>query len=294
MKKFTPPSSYVLITGATGGLGGAFALECARRGFNLVLSDLHPRGYRLAEYLQAQHGIDARYYACDLTNADARADFYQSLADDGLRFWSLINVAGLDHEGGVLERKREQLLQIVRLNIENTLDTTLAILQLRDEEQKFRLINVSSMASFYPMPYKAVYAASKRFLLDLSLALAEEIHDFGTVTALCPAGMPTTPETMRAIFSQGFWGRMTTINPDQVAAITLRKALRGRRVVVPGWINQWIVGLSSIVPQRMKIHAVSRRWEQSRSDPLRAAQIEHLLAEEPVAKTVICPDGAQM
>ena len=59
-------------------------------------------------------------------------------------------------------------------------------------KKPFRLINVCSLAGFFPMPYKATYAASKRFLLDFSRALREEIKSFGTVTALCPSGMPTT------------------------------------------------------------------------------------------------------
>jgi short-subunit dehydrogenase len=269
--------AYWLITGCTGGLGSAFAIEAAQKGFDLVLSDLHPNGIRFAEYLSEEFGITAHYHPCDLTNADAREELYTSFADAGYHFRGLINVAGLDHEGGVLERSRAQLLQIVRLNIESTLDTTYSLLKLRDESQKFRIINVSSMASFYPMPYKAVYAASKRFLLDLSMALSEEIADFGSVTALCPAGMPTTPETMRAIFSQGFWGKMTTLTPDAVAHITLRAALHGRRVVVPGWINRFIVALSSLVPTAFKIKAVRRRWIRSRTDPMRSHKIEMIL-----------------
>lgn len=274
------PSSNWLITGATGGLGSAFAIEAAEKGFDLVLSDLHPEGSCFAEYLSNEYEITVHYHPCDLTNPKARDDFYQTLAGEGYRFRGLINVAGLDHEGGMLERNRDQLLQIVRLNIEATLDTTYTVLKMRDEKETFRLINVSSMASFYPMPYKAVYAASKRFLLDLSMALAEEIAEFGTVTALCPAGMPTTPETMRAIFSQGFWGKITTLNPDQVARITLRKALRGQRVVVPGWINSFIVGLSSLIPAEMKVKAVGKRWIQSRTHPMRVNTVEMVLNEE--------------
>ena len=272
--------SYWLITGATGGLGSAFAIEAARKGFDLVLSDLHPEGVRFAEYLSHEYGVTVHYHPCDLTNPKARDDFYQTLASEGYLFRGLINVAGVDHEGGVLERNRDQLLQIVRLNVEATLDTTYTVLKMRDEKDTFHLINVSSMASFYPMPYKAVYAASKRFLLDLSMALAEEISEFGTVTALCPAGMPTTSATMRAIFSQGFWGKVTTLNPDYVARITLRKALRGQRVVIPGWINGFIVGLSSLIPARIKVKAVRKRWIQSRTHPMRAKPVEMVLNKE--------------
>ena len=272
-------NARLLITGSLGGLGSAFALECAQRGYDLVLSDLPPVGERYARYLQDTYGVAVAYLPCDLMNPEARKVFYQELADLDFAFWGVINVAGLDHEGSFLERNSDQLVQIVRLNIESTLDTTHNLLQLRDQEQTFRVINVASMASFYPMPYKATYAASKRFLVDLSMALHEEIREFGSVTVLCPAGMPTTDAAMRAIFSQGFWGKVTAMNPDEVARITLRKALRGRRMVVPGWINQWIVALSSLVPRRMKMKAVEKRWEISRNHPMRKDPCQLALQE---------------
>jgi short-subunit dehydrogenase len=262
-------NSRIFITGALGGLGSAFALECAQRGFDLVLSDLPPTGNRFADYLQDNYEIAVDYIPCNLMEPAARKELYISLAGKEYPLWGLINVAGLDHEGAFLERNSDQLVQIVRLNIESTLDTTHNALKLRDTEQPFRVINVASMASFYPMPFKATYAASKRFLVDLSMALHEEIRAFGTVTVLCPAGMPTTTETMRAIFSQGFWGKVTAMNPDEVAHITIRKALRGKRMVVPGWINQWIVALSSMLPRKMKMRAVQKRWEISREHPMR-------------------------
>jgi short-subunit dehydrogenase len=259
----------LLITGALGGLGSAFALECAQRGFALTLSDLPPAGDRFAAYLSETYGAAVDYLPCNLMEPEARKEFYAALAEKEYALWGVINVAGLDYEGAFLERNSDQLVQIVRLNIESTLDTTHHALQLRDTEQPFRVINVSSMASFYPMPYKATYAASKRFLLDISRALHEEIRAFGSVTVLCPAGMPTTAETMRAIFSQGFWGKVTAMNPDEVAHITLRKALKGRTLVVPGWINQCIVGISSLVPRPWKMRTVQKRWEISRSHPMR-------------------------
>jgi uncharacterized protein len=274
-------NARLLITGALGGLGSAFALECARQGFDLVLSDLPPSGDLFATYLHETYNVAVDHLPCNLMEMAARKEFYNALADQAYPLWGVINVAGLDHEGAFLERSSDQLVQIVRLNIESTLDTTHHALKLRDTEQPFRVINVSSMASFYPMPYKATYAASKRFLLDISRALHEEIREFGSVTVLCPAGMPTTTETMRAIFSQGFWGKMTAMNPDEVARITLRKALRGRRLVVPGWINQFIVTLSSLMPTSFKIRTVQKRWEISREHPMRK-NLRQIMLPQPV------------
>ena len=95
----------------------------------------------------------------------------------------LIHVAGTDHEGAFLDQTRGQILSILRLNIEAVLDLTHALIERRDPLAVFRIINVASLAAFYPMPMKATYAASKRFLLDFSLALGEEVREMGaTVT----------------------------------------------------------------------------------------------------------------
>jgi short-subunit dehydrogenase len=258
-------TAYVLITGATGGLGSAFALECARRGYDLVLTDIQPAGLALANYLAEKYNIKVAYYPCDLSNTEDRSRFYQHLVTEGYRFWGLLNVAGTDFEGAFAELTRDQILQILRVNIEATIDNTHVILKLRAPDRRFMLVNVASLAAFQPMPFKATYAATKRMLLDFTRAIGEEIGDFGSATALCPAGMPTNPDVMRAIFAQGFWGRMTTVNPDEVAYCTIRAALRGRRVVIPGGINQFIRSLSGLIPAEWTAHFLGRRWSATQN-----------------------------
>lgn len=253
-------AEYILITGATGGLGSAFALECARRGYDLVLTDVRPAGSALADYLAEKYNIKAAYFACDLSRAEERSRIYQKITNEGYRFWGLLNVAGTDFEGAFNELSRDQILQILRVNIEATIDNTHTILKLRAPDRRFMLVNVASLAAFQPMPYKAIYAATKRMLLDFTLAIGEEIQTFGSATALCPAGMPTNPDVMRAIFAQGFWGRMTTVNPDEVARRTIRAALRGQRVFIPGGINQFIRSLAGFIPAEWTARFVGRRW----------------------------------
>ena len=116
------------------------------------------------------------------------------------------------------------------------------------------------------MPFKATYAATKRFLLDFSLALNEEIKSFGSVTALCPGGMPTTEECMRAIFAQGYWGWATTVDPFKVARGTLSRAMRGQRVYIPGWTNKWLQAISTMIPTRSKVKYVANRWTRSQAE----------------------------
>ncbi|MGE5123030.1 MAG: SDR family NAD(P)-dependent oxidoreductase [Acidobacteriaceae bacterium] len=258
-------AEYVFITGATGGLGSAFALECARRSYDLVLTDVRPAGTSLASYLAEKYHIKVAYYPCDLSRAEERSWLYQQLSAEGYRFWGLLNVAGTDFEGAFAELTRDQVLQILRVNIEATIDNTHAILKLRAPARRFMLVNVASLAAFQPMPFKAIYAATKRMLLDFTLAIGEEIQAFGSATALCPAGMPTNPDVMRAIFAQGFWGRVTTVNPDEVAHRTIRAALRGRRVVIPGGINQFIRSLAGFLPAEWTARFVGKRWSATQN-----------------------------
>ncbi len=258
-------TSWIMITGATGGLGKAFAVECASRGWNLFLTDLHPVSLQtLSDSLCRTYGVHVQYQACDLADPASRSELFAYLQQTGARFWGLINVAGLDYEGLFSERKREQIRSILRVNIEGTLEVTHALLERRDPRHIFRIINVGSLAGFYPMPVKATYAASKRFLLDFSIAMREELRPQGvTVTVLCPAGMPTTASCIQGIEAQGLMGQLTTQDIGAVAAQTLDQALRGRAVYIPGLFNRllWLAG--SLVPPRALAKLIGKRWRQA-------------------------------
>jgi short-subunit dehydrogenase len=259
------PTAF-MITGATGGLGKAFAVECASRGWNLFLTDLAPEPLEmLAGGLRRTFDVNVSVQACDLTDASSRTGLFQRIESDGLRFWGLVNVAGMDFEGPFYEQSRQHIRTIVRLNIEGTLEMTHAIMAYRDPTLPFRIINVASLAAFYPMPVKATYAASKRFLMDFSLALRSELREMGaTVTVLCPAGMPTTPECVRAIDAQGILGQLTTQNTGSVANLTLNAALKGQAVCIPGRLNQFIQFAGSLVPTAWVIGLIGSRWKSAR------------------------------
>ncbi|MEN6313324.1 MAG: SDR family NAD(P)-dependent oxidoreductase [Clostridiaceae bacterium] len=255
--------SLVCITGAAGGLGKAFSVECASRGWDLFLTDLSEAALsQLAVSLTNTWNINVHYRPCDLTDMDARTELFEYIKEKGFNFHFLINIAGLDYEGPFSERTRNQIRTVLRLNIEANLDMTHSVMELRDTSRTFRIINVASLAAFYPMPVKAMYASSKRFLLDFSRALREEIKPLdATITALCPAGMPTTPECIRAIESQGFAGLITTQNVGYVAACTINSALRGKAVYIPGLLNRLLKILGSIVPSSIVARVIGSRWK---------------------------------
>ena len=166
----------VFITGAAGGLGRTLANECARRGYDLFLTDINAGGLeRIRDGLTRRFGVSVTVKAGDLTSEQSVDGILQTIDALGMRFDMLLNVAGIDFEGGFLTRNREAIVKIVSLNNAATLRITHAVLSRRREGERFTVLFVSSLASMFPMPLKATYAASKRFLYDFSLALREEM-----------------------------------------------------------------------------------------------------------------------
>jgi len=250
-----------LITGAAGGLGKALAWEFASRGWDLYLTDIAEDSLEvLASGLTRAHAVKALWCASDLATQEGREELTGAIRDSGLRFGALLNVAGFDLEGAFRGRDQEGLISLMRVNMEAGLILTHAVAAQHDGWQPLRVINVASLAAFFPMPYKATYAASKAFVLSSSLALREELRGQATITVLCPAGMPTTPSCLDAISAQGLIGRLTTWNSSDVARATYRAAMRGRPVVIPGWTNRLLLGTSRLIPKPLLVRLLGRRW----------------------------------
>lgn len=255
----------VFITGASGGLGRALANECGKRGYNLFLNDINAEGLKsIQRGLERQFGVTVTTAACDLTCDESVDALLKKIDSLGIRFDMLLNVAGLDFEGGFLERERKDIVRIISLNNEATLRITHAILSRRRGGQPFYLLFTSSLASMYPMPLKATYAASKRFLLDIAVALREELKDQRVnVLALCPGGLATTREAMRGIAAQGFWGSATTNPLELVSHHTIRILMRCGGIYVPGVLNRVLTFFGKLLPRRWIAAAIYRRWSKA-------------------------------
>ena len=262
-----------LITGASGGLGRTMAAECARRGYDLYLTDLKEQPLcDLARGITRQYGVNVHTHACDLTDQVAANTLFGRLDAEGIRLNLLLNIAGVDYEGAFLSRESETLIKIVQLNIEATMRVTHAALKRR-AEGAFHIINVSSLASLYPIPLKATYAASKRFLLDFSMALGHELACENVhVLALCPGGLPTTKEALSGIEAQGFWGRATTNELSAVARNTLSRALKNKRVYIPGVVNRALSIAGKLIPDAWIARMLYARWNAAQQKWLQAVQ----------------------
>lgn len=252
--------SYFCITGATGGLGKAFVYECAARGYNLLLTDRSESALAtLAKSMENRFGTKVICVPCDLMNEQSCKAFVHQIG--AFQFCGLINVAGLDFEGVFSELSPLQIQTILRVNIESNLILTQAVLAHKSNNEHFRLINICSLAAYYPMPVKATYAASKRFLLDFTMAMREELKVCGgTATALCSGGLPTCKEAIRGIYAQGIFGIWTTSNTGFVAHKTMNAALKGKATYVPGLLNKFLRMGSYLLPPTLIAKIVEKRF----------------------------------
>lgn len=256
----------VLITGAAGGLGRAFAVECAKRGYNLLLTDINEAGLlSIRGGLECRYGSQILVMPLDITQSAGLGELFRFAREANFRIDMLINVAGGDVEGAFLERDGEAIARLVRLNVISALDATHRALEARNPDIPFYVVFVSSLASMYPMPYKAAYAASKRFLLDFSLALRQELLEKNvSVTTLCPAGLATTRQALAGMAVQGFMGSATANNLEIITRRTIDKVLRGCFLYIPGVLNKLLYVASRFVPRPLIAKLIHRRWGKAR------------------------------
>lgn len=257
----------VMITGASGGLGRAMADQCARRGYNLFLTDINSEKLdRFKISIRRQYKVNVLARACDLTCEESFHSLIEFIDSHKLRFDMLLNIAGIDHEGAFMALDSPKLQSIIDLNVTSTIRITHAILQRRHSSRYFYLLFVSSLASFYPMPLKATYASGKRFLLDFSCALSQELKSQQVqVLALCPAGMATTNETLEAIIAQGIWGQLTTNRLEHICRQSINQLLNGKIIYIPGLINRGLKTIGGLIPRSWLASMIYSRWVNAQS-----------------------------
>lgn len=257
--------TYTLITGATGVLGGEFARLLAAEGKNLFLTGRSDEKLKeLRDRLTAEFpAVDLQICASDLSSDLSRKSLFDFAA--GFEFSSLINVAGADIQKPFEEYDEQKLIFQTRACFEGAVSLTNFILKHRAE--KLIIINISSVSGLQPMPYFALYSASKCALTNFSVALNAELKGKGvTVTAIIPGAIYTRPDVKEYIKTQGLWGRIAAKSPSYVARKSLKAARRGKAKYIVGFANKFLYNAGKIIPQSIKLKAIARRWSKTRKD----------------------------
>lgn len=254
----TPPS-YALVTGASRGIGESFARALAARNRHLVLIARSRKQLEsLAKELRAAHSILAEPLVYDLASDGAVRRLIEELRGRNLQIDLLINNAGFGARGEYWKLPLDDQMRMIRLNVLALAELTHHLLPPMVERRSGGIINVSSMTGFQPIPYNAVYAATKAFVTSFSMGLAEEVRAYGvTVVTLCPGGTRTS---FVIVGSQH--GRVRFPGngqpPEEVAELAIESLNRAGGLVVPRFINKFFVFVQRLLPRRLVPKLVGR------------------------------------
>ncbi len=253
---------YTLITGASVGIGRALAIECAKRDMNLVLVDLPDSGLESTiHYIEGNYPVEVQSFAIDLTSTNAPLYIYNRCKELGITVNILINNAGMGHLGSFCDYDYLFYQRILRLNIESVvLLTRLFLPDMRKLDHAY-ILNLGSLASFYPIPFKIVYAGSKNFVYSFSRALKTELkYTPVKVSVLCPGPIMTNQEVLQRIRQGGIWAKMTTMRANKMAEIAISRLLKGKAVIIPGLVNQLLSLIPTVIPGGMKQRFMFRKF----------------------------------
>ncbi len=244
----------VVITGASSGIGAELARGLARRGFPLLLvARRRERLDDLANEVGEEYSIAVEVLPLDLSESRARAKLANRLRSEPIA--GLCNSAGFGTSGVFHELPVERESEEVTLNSLVLMELTHATLPGMVERGAGAVMNIASIAGFQPVPYMAVYSATKAFVQTFSEAVHEELHGTGvSVTCLCPGPVPT--EWAEIANAERFSIPLAQVSPHDVAEAAIGGMLSGRRTVVPGVVPKVVSTGGRYVPRSLLLPGI--------------------------------------
>lgn len=247
-----------LITGASSGIGEAFARRLAAEKHDLVLVARSEKTlHELCDELMLKHKITAHYVVLDLTQPDSDKKLFDETERHKFEVDWLINNAGFGSYGDFPNLPLDHELGEIDLNIRALVALTHRYLSAMRERKTGKVINVSSAAGFQPIPFMATYAATKAFVNSFSEALAEENRPFGIqILAVCPGSTKTN------FFKAANMDKPVTVKGQQTAEEVVETAMRaiksGRTRIVSGFVNDIVSRVVSVVPNALITRTLAR------------------------------------
>ena len=172
----------ILITGASSGIGYEMATQFAAKKMNLILvARTETKLQQMKAELTKEYGIQVHYFVADLSDVNAAKDLYKKVQQENLVVTHLVNNAGVGNYGNFTETSLEEELNMIQLNISSLVVLTKLFAKDMVVRKSGRIMNVSSVVAFLPMPYFSVYSATKAFVLAFSETLAAELEGTGVI-----------------------------------------------------------------------------------------------------------------
>jgi short-subunit dehydrogenase len=242
---------FTLITGASKGFGKSMALELAKRDMNLVLIALPNSGLqKLSRFIKNNYGVEVCYLEKDLSLIKSYYEINDFVENNNINIKYLINNAGILSKGLFEDLDNQFIIDQIEVNV--MAPTVLIKLLLPNLKQNAPagILNISSMASFFSLPKKQVYGGTKAYLVSFSKSLRKELKPYNiTVTTVCPGPLNTTTKLCYQNRVLGFMARESTLTPELAARCAIDSMLKGKKLIIPGFINKCFIALDKFLPE---------------------------------------------
>ena len=253
-----------LITGASSGIGMSMARMLADDGWNLIIVGRNVESLNgLRDRIVAKNAVDVRIIEKDLSKIGASEEIYDAVRSENIQVDFLINCAGLGDFGKFMAsdpKKQERQILVNDLAL-----TTMTRLFVPDmiARGSGRVLNVSSIAAFQPGPLMSVYYATKAYVQNFTEAIAVELKGTGVkVSVLCPGPTDTPFLTLAGQTGQNMFKKSACVTPDKVAAYGLKKAFKGKTIIVCGLSSKFLIFIERLLPRcliRNIVHMLQRK-----------------------------------
>jgi len=241
---------YVLITGASSGIGKAFSEEFAKRERNLLLIALPNTGLdRQCEDLSSRYNISCLYLEIDFRDPLAPERVVEFIQNHNLRINVLINNIGIGHAGRIGDYPVEEINEMIMLNIYvATHLTNLLLKELKSCPESY-ILNMGSFGAFVPTPYKSIYIASKAYIYYFSSGLSSELENSSVkVCVAMPGAVASNEKMIERIRTTGAIARSMALRPVDVAKYIIPRLFSGEKVIIPGRITHAIYLMGLFLP----------------------------------------------
>jgi len=247
-----------LITGASSGIGRAFAYELARTGYSLVLvARRETRLREIKESIKQQYMVSVEYFVADLSCLENAKEVFGHFKRVDL----LINAAGIGNMGDITELSLEQEQQMIDLNVKSLQYLTSVYGREMAKRSNGSIINIASTAAFTAFPNFAVYAATKAFVLSYTEAVSKELETMNVhVMALCPGAADTEFFNIeKKKILQGRVGELPLMmEPQRIAKEALVALQHKKRLYIPGFRHRLFTLIVKLLPREMLLTLIYR------------------------------------
>ncbi|HCX23809.1 MAG: hypothetical protein CMB80_11265 [Flammeovirgaceae bacterium] len=251
-----------LITGASSGIGKSFAYLLAAKGANLVLvARSKDQLETISNELESEYGIMTHVLSSDLGQPNAGQNLYTEIKKQNISVDLLINNAGFGKWGRFEDFTLDEYSNMMQLNMFSLTELCYLFLEDFKQKQEAGIINVGSTASFMPIPFSAVYAATKSYVLSLSESLTGELAGTNIqITCLCPSGTESNFNKVANSNNDKDIATNKLMSSDEVAQQGLDAFLAKKHYVITGRTGQ--ISLLKFLPRKKVITMVANYWKK--------------------------------